>query len=101
MKTRQEFEPDLTPPRSIREIVEQELTYTEYNGKTDNPLVNESIDDLLKRVYQHIERQALQTYRSNDIWALRRWALENILKEEIVNEATVAIADGLLQPLID
>lgn len=29
---------DVAPPRSIRDIVLEQISYTEYDGKTDNPL---------------------------------------------------------------
>jgi len=98
VKDRNDFSPDTSPPNTIKDIILEQLSYTHAKGKTDEP---ESIQALLERVYQHIEREALSIFKSNEIWALRRWALENILKEEIVSEATVDIADGLIQPLID
>ncbi len=101
MKTREDFELDQTPPRSIRDIVIEQIAYTSYNGKTDNPLQVQSLDELMQAVFARIEQQALATYHSNEIWALRQWVLGNILKDEIVNEATVKIADGIIDPVLD
>lgn len=99
MKTREDFEPEVTIPKSIEEIVRNELCSTTYKDNTyPEP---EPIEQLMRKVYAHIEKQALEAYHSNEPWALRRWALANILKEEVVNETTVEVADGLLDPLID
>jgi integrase len=96
---REQMELDKSRPTSIRDIVIGELASTTHKGKTiPKP---EKIEDLLKRVYEHIERQALEVYKSNEPWALRRWALENLLKEEVVSEASVDIADGLLSPVLE
>ncbi len=99
MKDRQDFELDQSRPNSIRELVIDELASTTYNDKTiPKP---ENIDDLLKRIYEHIEKQALATYHSNEPWALRQWALSNILKDEIVNETAAEIAHGIISPVIE
>jgi len=55
----------------------------------------------MQAVFRRIEQQALEVYHSNEIWALRKWALENILRDEIVNEAAVKIADALISPVIE
>jgi hypothetical protein len=61
VKDRSDFELDNTRPSSIREIVIDELASTTHKGKTiPKP---EKIEDLLKRVYEHIERQALEVYK--------------------------------------
>jgi integrase len=107
VKDRKQFEVEpATRPTSIEEIVRNELSYETQKGKPYEVIEGkaykpESIEDLLKRVYEHIERQALEVYKSNEIWALRRWCLENLLKDEIVNEATVEVADGLIKPVLD
>lgn len=99
MKTREDFELDTTPPRSIRDIVLEEISYTEYDGKTNNPLQVQSVDELMQAVFARIEQQALEIYHSNEIWALRKWCLEHILTDQIVDEAAVQIADGLINPV--
>ena len=99
MKAIDDFQPDTSPPTSIRQIVEEQISYTSYDGKTYNRFPDESIDDLLQRVYEHIERQALEVYHSNAPWALRQWALNNILSEEVVSEAQVRIASELVSPV--
>ena len=101
MKDRTDFELDQSPPRSIRDIVLEEISYTNYDGKTDNPLQAQSLDELMQAVFARIEQQALQIYKSNEIWALRKWCLEHLLTDQIVDEATVQIADGIVAPVLD
>jgi hypothetical protein len=101
MKTRADFEPDESSPSSLRELVLEQISYTSYDGKTDNPLQIQSIDELMQAVYARIEQQALETYHSNEIWALRQWALSNILKNEVIDEATTQIAHNLVSPVIE
>jgi integrase len=95
MKTREDFRPDITPPRSIQEIVEEQISYTTYNGKTSNQLECDSIEVLLHKVYEHIERQALQIYKSNELWALKSYAYSHIL-DDATRQA--AIDDDTLLP---
>ena len=83
MKNRSDFEPDQTPVRSIKEIIEQEISYTSYDGKTDNPLQVESMEQLLQRIYAHIEKKALERFKSNQLWAIKSWTYENILNEAV------------------
>lgn len=101
MKDRTDFELDQSPPRTIKDIIVEEIAYAERDGKSNNPLLIQSMDELMQVVFARIEQQALQIYKSNEIWALRRWCLENILKDEIVNEAACKIADGIVNPIID
>jgi len=100
-KIRKDFELDTTPPRSLRDLVIEQLNYTSYNGKTNNALEVQSLDGLMQQVFARIEQQALQIYKSNEIWALRRWCLEHILTDQIVNEAACKIADGIVSPIVD
>jgi len=99
MKTREDFELDQSPPNSLRELVLEQISYTSYDGKTNNPLQIQSIDKLMQAVFARIEQQALEIYHSNEIWALRKWCLEHILTDQIVDEAAVQIADSLLNPV--
>lgn len=101
MKDRTDFELDTSPPASLRDLVIEQIAYTEYNGKTNNPLQVQSIDDLMQSVFRRIEQKALETYHSNELPALRQWVLEHILTDEIVDEAAVKIADGLIAPVLD
>jgi hypothetical protein len=100
-KTRKDFELDTTPPASLRDLVIEQIAYTEYDGKTNNPLQAQSIDDLMQSVFRRIEQKALETYHSNELPALRQWVLEHILTDEIVDEAAVKIADALISPVRD
>jgi hypothetical protein len=95
----------LEAPSSLKEIVRDELIATRHDdferGKDIKPITDQTIDDLMTRVYAHIEQQALEVYHSNEPWALRQWALNNILKEELVNETTNEIAHALISPVIE
>ncbi|MFC1892461.1 hypothetical protein ACFLYR_00255 [Chloroflexota bacterium] len=97
MKTREDFMPDRSPPDSLREMVlDLQL------GPDESDLVTYTdMDQLMAKVYQKIESEALQVYHSNEIWALRQWCLNNILRDEVVTEATVQIADGLINPILE
>ena len=65
----------------------------------DSTYIGKQINHLLQ--VEFIERKALEVYHSNEPWALRAWALANILKEEVGNEVTTEIAHGLVSPIID
>jgi integrase len=103
VKDRKQFE--VEPPTSLKEIVRDELIAGGYDdfrrGKPVEPVTDEGIDALMQKIYQHVEKQALATYHSNEPWALRQWALSNILKDEIINEATAEMAHGLISPVIE
>jgi len=94
----------LDPPNSLRQIVLDELNSANYadfiRGKPIEPVTDKTIEPLMEKVFAHIERRALEIYKSNDVWALRRYALENILGEEIASEATVGMADILMAPVM-
>jgi len=103
-KTRADFQPDDTLPRSIRDIVLEQISYTEYNGKTDNPRAVESIDDLLNRIYRHIEGEAIRRFKSNALWAIKAWTYENILQDSTAREAAntdETLLDELVSPIAD
>ena len=80
-KTREDYQLEI--PTSLRDIVTDELYASSYppgeDDKQPKPITDDLIQDLLLRVYQHIEKEALSTYHSNQPWALRQWALNNIL----------------------
>jgi len=100
MKTREDFKPDLN--FTLRDLIQDEIQAEAVDKKEPPPnLSDESIEALMQTVYGRIERGALEAYKSAEGWALRRWCLENILKDEIVSEATVEIADGLISPVKD
>lgn len=96
---------ELEPPSTLRNFIEDQmrdsLDYDLKRGKEVKPITDEVIDELMPKVFQWIEKQALEVYHSNEPWALRQWALSNILKEEVVNEVTVEVADNLLSPVTD
>jgi len=56
------------------------------------------IDRLMERIFQRIEKGALEVFRSNEGWALKSWAYSHILQDEI-RSATV-YDDTLLQGLV-
>ena len=98
MKTRDDFKLDLD--FTLRDLIEDELLAESVDKKQPPQFTDESIEALMQAVYSKIERGALEAYKSNEPWALRRWALENILRGEIVSEATVEIANGLIAPVL-
>ena len=99
MKTRKDFELDTTPPRTIRDIVLEEISYTNYAGRTNNPLATEGVDGLLTRIYRHIEAEAIKCFKSNELWAIKAWTYENILRDSTAKEAAMT-DDSLLNELV-
>ena len=95
----------LEAPASLKDIVRDELIASNYDDfrrhKEVKPITDETVDELMKRVYGHIEKQALELYHSSEPWALRQWALANILKDEVVNETSNQIAHELISPVIE
>jgi len=94
----------LEAPASLKDIVRDELIACGQEDfrrhKEVKPITDESVEGLMQKVYAHIEKEALAVYHSAEPWALRQWALGNILKEEIVNEVTAEIAHELISPVI-
>ena len=99
MKSREDFKPDLN--FSLRDLIQDELLAESVDKKEAPTFTDESIEQLMKRIYEKVEREALATYHSAEPWALRSWALQNILKDEVVNEATAEIAHNLVSPVIE
>ena len=67
MKERSDFE--LEAPTSLREIIVDELHDAIDEdlraGREVKPITDESIDELMVKVYAKIESQALEVYKSN------------------------------------
>jgi|GEM_PF-3676961 len=95
MITREDFKGDLSLPTSIADMVAGQLDF----NRPNNPLDKESMDDIMKRVYAHIETEALRLYKSNEPWAIREYVVENILKEPIASEDNVRVASELSEPV--
>jgi len=93
----------LSPPESLREIVEDSLHATTHDdwqqGKAVEAITEERVDALMEQVYAHIEREALRIYGSNEVWALKAWALQNIFNNSLKNEATAAVAEQIMSPI--
>lgn len=110
---REDLELEQAIPTSIREIVLNELYQDNANKKHEMYPKPESIEDLLAKVYAHIERKALEVFNSKEPWALKAWAYSNILKEAVIEERNqllkqriIADADQpmvqeLISPIID
>jgi site-specific recombinase XerD len=99
--TKEDFEPT-DEQMSLRDMVREEVFGYSQEGKDGQwypRLPDESLDDIMKRVYNRIEKEALEVYHSNEAWALRQWILNHILKEEVGNEINTQIADELLDPV--
>ena len=99
MLTREDFKPDLD--FSLKDWVQDALLAESVDKREPPQFTDESIDHLMKQVYEHIERQALEVYKSNAPWALKSWAYSNILKDTIASEATEPIVENLVSPVIE
>lgn len=101
--TKQDFELEL--PTSLRDIVEQELTDSRYDdidhGKRAGPVTEEEVDQLMGKVYERIEREALAVYRSNEPWALKAWAYSTILRDTVADQATQPMVEQLMSPVVE
>jgi len=96
---------ELELPVSLREMEHSELQQKSFDdwstGQPSQDVTNELVEETLKKTYEIIERKALEVYHSNEPWALRAWALSNILQEEIGNEVTNEISHQLISPIIE
>ena len=104
MKSRKDFELDHTPPRTLKDIVLEQISYTSLDGKTDNPLAVEGVNELLTRIYRHIEAEAIKRFKSNELWAIKAWSYENILQDSTAKEAAMtddSLLDELVSPIAD
>ena len=101
--TAQDMEFD--PPSSLKELVQDELNAINYDDflhhKEVKPVTGEVVEQLMEKVYEHIESQALETFKSNAPWALKAWAFSNILRDTVASEATVRMADELMSPVTE
>jgi len=101
---REDFKPDTTPPRSIKDIVLEEISYqivTDKEGQEHHYPQDENINELLTRIYRHIEKEALAVYKTNEPWALKAWAYSTILKDTVASEATQAMVEELMSPVVE
>lgn len=102
---RRDFEVDNSPPSSIREYVEDIVWSCALSPGSDKALEpGQSIDDLLKQVYRHIETEALKKFKSNELWAIRAWTYENILQDSVAKAAATTdsnLLDELISPIAD
>jgi len=90
MKERTDFQPDLS--FSLEDLVKEE---------SPKDLTEDQVSDLMKKVYSKIEKEALSVYHSAEPWALRAWALQNILRESVADEAMSEVAHNLISPVIE
>jgi len=101
--TRQDME--LTQPRTLKELVIEELHSANCDnyqqGKPVERLDEESVKELLDRIYEHIEKQALEVYHTTAPWALKAWAYSNILKDVIASEDSDGMVSELMSPVFD
>ena len=101
MKTREDFELDQSPPRTLRQLVMEQLDYSQLDGKT---VPVDNVNDLLNRIYKHIEAEAVRRYKSNQLWAIKAWTYENILQDAASKEAACTdetLLDELVRPIAD
>jgi integrase len=100
----EDLQPEL--PTSIREVILDELHAENYDdflaGKPVRTLGDpDEVEKLLHRIYEHIERQALDVYGSNEPWALKAWAYSNILQDVVASEETDPMVTELMSPLFE
>lgn len=101
MKNRADFEPDTSPPASLRDLVVEQLDYIERDGKT---VPIETVDELLNRLYKHIEAEAIKRFKSNELWAIKAWTYENILEDSAAKQAAITdenLLNELVSPVTD
>ena len=95
----------LDVPASLREIVVDELHQASYDdwraGKETKPITDETIGELMVKVYQRIESEALEVFKSNEPWALKAWAYSTILKDAVASEASQSMVEELMSPVVE
>ena len=101
--TTQDFE--LEPVASLRDFIEDQmrdsLDYDLKRGKKVKPITDEVIDELMPRVFQWVERQALEVFKSNEPWALKAWAFSTILKDTVSSEVNQPMVEELMSPVVE
>ena len=101
--TTQDFE--LEPPSSLRDFIEDQmrdsLDYDLKRGKKVEPITDEVIDELMPKVFQWIEKQALEVFKSNESWALKAWAYSTILKDTVASEVNQSMVEELMSPVVE
>lgn len=101
--TREDME--LLQPRTLKELVVEELHSANCDnyqrGKPVERLDEDSVRELLDRIYEHIEREALAVFHSNEIWALKSWAYSHILRDVVASEETDGLVSELMSPMVD
>jgi integrase len=100
MKSREDFELDASPPRSLRQLVVEQLDYVERDGKI---VPVESVEELLQRIYAHVEREAIKRFKSNQLWAVKAWVYD-ILQDSVAKQAAMTdetLLDELVSPIAD
>jgi len=100
VKDRQQFEVETAIPSSIEEIVKSELYTDNANREHKVNPQPEDVNELLKKVYSHIEAEAIKKYKSNQLWAVKAWCYENVFKESV--EACLddeTLLDEMVKPI--
>lgn len=99
--TTKDFE--LEPPDTLRNFIEDQMRdsvdYDLQQGKKVKPITDEVIDELMPRVFQWIEKQALEVFKSNEPWALKSWAYSTILKDAV--EVNQTMVEELMSPVVE
>jgi integrase len=96
---------ELAWPSSLKEIVMDEVAaggYRDYfQEKEVESFTDEAIEQLMQRIYEHIEKQTLAVHKSNEPWALKQWVYSNILKDVVICEANQSLVEGLISPVVE
>jgi len=98
MLTRDDFKPSL--PDSLKELVVSQLIPGD-KGTLQSALTEDGLEQLMKKVYEKIEAEALAVFKSNEVWALKAWAYSTILKDTIASEANQAMVEELMSPVVE
>jgi len=100
MKTRADFQLDAP---DLKEMVLgelwQEVDQCQKEGREPPELPEDGIAKLMERVYERIEREALDVFKSSEPLALKAWAYSTILRDTVAGEVTEPMVDHLMSPV--
>jgi integrase len=102
-KTHADFEGEA--PSSLKEFLIDELDYINWDraiqGKPIEHYDNVAIADLMQKLFEHIEKESLRLYHSNQPWAIKEWIVQNVLRKSVTSKDSLKVAEGLVSPVIE
>ncbi len=100
-KTHQDF--DVETPSTLRQFLVEELsTNNQERVRRNLPIEHyndEDINQLMPKVFAHIESKALELYKSNEPWAIREYIVQHILREPVASEDNIRVAGEISKPV--